>query len=125
MTYDPMQVRQAILTHARRAHDGTITLNECGALLRRLAEDAELYADPIAPAMIECAAAMEGGDFCTVIIPELQAVVAVDDGAVPTWKQDPERPMFVHLEADARVLQARHEVEERARFPGFPKQRPE
>ena len=120
--YDGLRLRQALLSHVRAAHAGTMPLPKAATYVRSLAEVAEIWADPIAPAMLECADAFDDGDLCTVIVPSLQAVVAVDDAAVPTWRQS-EGEMIVYLEADARRQCAEDERLERERFPGFPKSR--
>lgn len=120
--YNSVAIRRAILAHARAAHAGEITLAECADLIRKLAQEATLYADPIAGPAYECATAFEAGDYCTVIVPDLMEVAARDDGAIPEWRQS-EGAMIVHMEADARALQEREQDAMRERFPGFPRQR--
>lgn len=121
--YDPLAVRRAILALARLAHDGTMPLLIAAGRMRALATEAGTWADPIEAKLIELADAFGAGDLCTVIVPSLQSVVAVDDGAVPTWRQS-EGELIVYLEADARAQCAQDEASERERFPGFPKPRP-
>ena len=116
--YDPQLVRRAILSHARAAHDGEISLDVAAERIRELAACAELYADPIAAAMIVLAEGFEAGDFCTVIVPELMEVVARDDRAIPNWRQS-DGALIVHLEADARALQVKDLAAEVERFRPF------
>lgn len=120
--YDALATRRAILVHARAAHAGEITLKQCAKLIDKLADQSELYGDPIAQPAMDCAKLFKGGDFVTVIIPELMEVAARDDGAIPEWRQS-EGVLIFHLEADARALQVEQQIVMRARFPGFPRER--
>lgn len=120
--YDALAVRRALLAHAQSAHDGTLALDVAAARIRALAAEAATWADPIEAKLIELADGFDLGDFCTVVVPSLQGVVA-RDGALPVWKQS-EGELIVYLEADGRAQAAKDEAEERERFPGFPKPRP-
>lgn len=121
--YDRRTVLQAILAHAREAHAGVVTLAEAASQIRGLAAVSALWGDrAVATPALACAEAFEAGDFCTICVPALAQVVAVDDEAIPQWRQS-EGPLIVHLEADARSLQVTEQEAMRARYPGFPRER--
>lgn len=122
MTYDPMAIQAAALRHAQAAQAHVVTLDEAAAQMRALAREAQMFGDPIATALIECAELFEGGDFCSVILTGLGVAAAVDDGAVPNWTQT-EGQMLVYREADARAKATADAAEMRRRYPGFPKSR--